>query len=60
MDGSGFAETEGNNFIRFWSEDLEQSFVGPALTEDDQFLSNVPTGMLVYRVPSPHVLMGLK
>jgi len=28
------------------------------LTEDDAFLSNTPTGTLVYRVPAPHVLMG--
>jgi hypothetical protein len=29
------------------------------MTEDDAFLSNIPTGMLVYRIPSPHVLMGV-
>jgi hypothetical protein len=29
------------------------------LTEDDAFLSNTPTGTLVFRIPSPHVLMGV-
>jgi hypothetical protein len=29
------------------------------LTEDDAFLSNTPTGTLVYRIPAPHVLMGV-
>jgi hypothetical protein len=28
------------------------------LTEDDAFLSNTPTGTLVYRIPAPHILMG--
>jgi hypothetical protein len=33
--------------------------IGPRLTEDDAFLSNTPTGILVYRIPSPHDLMGI-
>lgn len=40
------------------SADWDSEFVGPLLTEDDAFLSNTPSGTLVYRIPSPHVLMG--
>jgi hypothetical protein len=45
--------------VQFYSNDFETKFMGPRLTEDDAFLSNTPTGTLVYRVPSPHVLMGM-
>jgi hypothetical protein len=37
----------------------DMRFIAPALTEDDTFLSNTPSGTLVYRIPSPHVLMGI-
>jgi len=30
------------------------------LVEDDEFLSNIPTGMLVYRIPAPHTLFNVK
>lgn len=29
------------------------------MVEDDEFLSNIPTGTLVYRIPAPHILMKL-
>jgi hypothetical protein len=33
--------------------------VAPKLTEDDAFLSNVPAGFFVYRIPDPHTLLGV-
>jgi len=42
-----------------WSSELDTKFLAPRLTEDDAFLSNTPTGMLVYRIPAPHVMMGI-
>jgi len=33
--------------------------MAPRLTEDDAFLSNTPAGTMVYRIPAPHVLMGM-
>jgi len=38
---------------------MERQFLAPKLTEDDTFLSNTPSGSLVYRVPAPHVFMGV-
>jgi hypothetical protein len=53
------ADNPQSNVVTFWSTELEIMFFGPKLTEDDAFLSNTPTGTLVYRIPSPHVLMSL-
>jgi len=40
--------------------DLEnKKFAAPKLTADDEFLSATQLGLLVYRVPAPHTLMGL-
>ena len=38
---------------------LGMTFAGPTLTEDDAFLSHTANGVLVYRIPAPHVLMNL-
>jgi hypothetical protein len=53
------AEDPQSNVVTFWSNDIKQKFLAPRLTEDDAFLSNTPSGVLVYRIPSPHVLMGI-
>jgi hypothetical protein len=38
---------------------MKRKLPAPRLTEDDAFLSNTPTGTLVYRIPAPHVLLGV-
>jgi hypothetical protein len=53
------ADSPQSNVVQFWSADFKAKFLGPKLTEDDAFLSNTPTGILVYRIPAPHVLMGI-
>jgi hypothetical protein len=53
------ADDPQSNVVQFFWEEKEQKFLAPRLTEDDAFLSNTPTGTLVYRIPSPHALMGI-
>jgi hypothetical protein len=56
------AENPQSNVVIFVAQDeklKDKRFAGPALTEDDTFLSNTPSGMLVYRIPSPHKMMGI-
>lgn len=53
------ADDPQSNVVQFWSNEFETKFLAPRLTEDDAFLSNTPTGTLVYRIPAPHVLMGI-
>jgi hypothetical protein len=55
----GMADDPQSNVVQFWSNELETKFLAPKLTEDDTFLSNTPTGTLVYRVPAPHTLIGI-
>lgn len=52
------ADDPQSNIIQFWSNELKIKMTAPKLTEDDAFLSNTPTGTLVYRVPAPHTLTG--
>jgi hypothetical protein len=52
------ADDPQSNVVQFWFEEQKVKLFGPKLTENDAFLSNTPTGTLVYRVPAPHVLMG--
>lgn len=59
IQGAGMADDPQSNVVQFYSHKHEAKFIGPGLTEDDAFLSNTPTGTLVYRIPSPHVLMGV-
>jgi hypothetical protein len=54
------ADDPQSNVVQFIAKEFDdRKFLGPRLTEDDAFLSNTPTGTLVYRIPSPHVLMGI-
>jgi hypothetical protein len=53
------ADDPQSNVVQFWSSEYETKFLAPRLTEDDAFLSNTPTGTLVYRIPAPHTLMGV-
>jgi hypothetical protein len=54
------ADDPQSNVVVFRSAEFDnREFLGPRLTEDDAFLSNTPTGTLVYRIPAPHVLMGV-
>jgi hypothetical protein len=59
LQGAGMADDPQSNVVQFYSDEYKQKFLAPRLTEDDAFLSNTPTGTLVYRIPSPHVLMGM-
>lgn len=59
LQGFGFADDPQSNVVQFWSNEKNAKFLAPRLTEDDAFLSNTPTGTLVYRIPAPHVLMGI-
>jgi hypothetical protein len=42
------------------SVERKLTYVAPTLTEDDAFLSNTPSGTIVYRLPSPHYLMNVE
>jgi hypothetical protein len=48
-----------SNIVIMESEEMKQKFVAPSLTEDDAFLSNTASGTVVYRLPSPHALIGI-
>jgi hypothetical protein len=58
IQGAGLADDPQSNVVAFWNEETNSKFLGSRLTEDDAFLSNTPTGILVYRIPAPHVFMG--
>jgi len=53
------ADDPQSNVVAMFSSDYDREFLCPRLTEDDAFLSNTPSGTLVYRLPAPHVLMGV-
>jgi hypothetical protein len=53
------ADSPQSNIVNFENTDLKLKLPCPRLTEDDAFLSNTPTGTLVYRIPAPHVIMGV-
>jgi len=53
------ADDPQSNVVGFWNKEFDREFLAPKLTEDDAFLSNTPSGTLVYRVPAPHTLMGV-
>jgi hypothetical protein len=59
IQGAGMAEDPQSNIIALFSNELEVKFPCPRLSEDDAFLSNTPTGTLVYRLPAPHSIMGV-
>jgi hypothetical protein len=50
-----------NQVLMEWQDGGEDTslYAAPKLTADDEFLSATQLGMLVYRVPAPHTLMGV-
>jgi len=59
VQGNGMADDPQSNVVALVSADYDGQFLAPRLTEDDAFLSNTPSGTLVYRLPSPHALIGI-
>lgn len=54
------ADDPQSNVVIFAVKEMDdKEFIGPRLTEDDAFLSNTPSGTLVYRIPAPHVLINV-